>query len=535
MDLKKKPTKKDNFVFLFKGSPLNDFLYPFKKAANQWVARYIIVTFAIIIRCAVGLGSYSGENQPPNFGDFEYNRHYMEIVTSLPLYHWYLHDLGNSNFMLKFPPLYAYHSFIWGIIGKLINKSWFELNNSIGCQDIDLKSFMRITVLFSELIAYIPSVIIYTRWMGRHYNKAPSIDQTIIAATILFLPDLAIIDHGHFQYNSLLLGIALIALNNLLYDNLALASIFFTLSICFNPMILYYSPIFFFYLLSLCFVPKFNLIRLIYIGVSVLLTFIVIFLPFIYSGGIQLLSHILYTTFPLNFNILHQSYPNFWSMTNHLLNNNIELSNLKNLSIILTILAISPSCYAIFTNTSKRLLPWCLASCSLSFFLFSFLIDETSVLLPWMPVTLLLNEVDADVISMICWFFNTCLFSLMPLLKKDGLLLQYFVLGVLSNWLMGNLSWVRKFVNIIIPFISQRPNATPVLPHSYSWTATIIFFYVTATIILLCDLLQIQPLVEIENFWEISNTFLSTISFGIFYVWLNFKIYTIHSLKAKSD
>lgn len=41
-------------------TPLSDFLSPFRPAATQWVARYTIVSFAIILRLAVGLGPYSG-------------------------------------------------------------------------------------------------------------------------------------------------------------------------------------------------------------------------------------------------------------------------------------------------------------------------------------------------------------------------------------------------------------------------------------------------------------------------------------------
>ncbi|TID31053.1 hypothetical protein CANINC_000297 [Pichia inconspicua] len=237
----KSANEKSNFVFLFKGSPLTDFCYPFKKAANQWVARYIIVIFAIIIRCAVGLGSYSGENTPPMFGDFEAQRHWLEITTSLPITQWYFYDL--EYWGLDYPPLTAYHSWLLGTIGKLIDPTWFQLNVSRGVETIDLKSFMRITALFSELLIYIPAVMMYTRWMGRHYNKAPHIDQTIIAAAILFLPDLVIIDHGHFQYNSVMLGLALMALNNLLLDNYILASILFTLSIGFKQMAFFLLPV----------------------------------------------------------------------------------------------------------------------------------------------------------------------------------------------------------------------------------------------------------------------------------------------------
>ncbi|GMF55325.1 unnamed protein product [[Candida] boidinii] len=144
--------KKTAFVSLFKASPLNDFLMPFRKAYNQWVTRYIIIIFAIIIRCAVGLGSYSGENTPPMFGDFEAQRHWLEITVNLPISEWYFYDL--QYWGLDYPPLTAFHSFFLGKIGNLIDKSWFLLDSSRGFETSDLKSFMRITALISELLYY---------------------------------------------------------------------------------------------------------------------------------------------------------------------------------------------------------------------------------------------------------------------------------------------------------------------------------------------------------------------------------------------
>lgn len=526
--------QKAGFVSLFKWSPLTDFLYPFKKAANQWVGRYIIVIFAVIIRCAVGLGSYSGENSPPMFGDFEAQRHWMEITTSLPMSQWYFYDL--QYWGLDYPPLTAYHSWFLGKIGRLIDKSWFELDASRGIEDVDLKSFMRITSLVSELILYIPAVIIYTRWMGRYYNKAPSIDQTIIAAAILFLPDLTIIDHGHFQYNSVMLGLALMALNNLFLDNLALASICFTLSIGFKQMALYYAPIFFFYLLSICVFPKLNLLRLIYIAISVVCALLVLFAPFVYVGGFSQVLQILHRMFPFGRGIFEDKVANFWCATNVLIKykNIFTTEQLQRLSLFLTLVGISPSCLAIFTNSDKRLLAWCLASCSLAFFLFSFQVHEKSILLPWMPITLLLNEVDPDVISMVCWFCNVSLFSMTPLLKRDGLVLQYLVLGILSNWLMGNLSWVRKYTNKILPFVANREDASPVLPHSWFWRIIIISCYVACSIVLFCDS-HVAPPSSLPDLWVIANVVISFGSFSLMYMWINYKIYIIYTCKYKND
>ena len=43
---------------------------------------------ALAIRAAVGLWDYSGHASPPMYGDFEAQRHWMEITTALPVGDW---------------------------------------------------------------------------------------------------------------------------------------------------------------------------------------------------------------------------------------------------------------------------------------------------------------------------------------------------------------------------------------------------------------------------------------------------------------
>lgn len=51
---------------------------------------------------------------PPMHGDFEAQRHWMEITTHLPVKDWYWHDL--EWWGLDYPPLTAYHSWVLGIM-----------------------------------------------------------------------------------------------------------------------------------------------------------------------------------------------------------------------------------------------------------------------------------------------------------------------------------------------------------------------------------------------------------------------------------
>lgn len=59
-----------------------------------------------------------GAHTPPKFGDYEAQRHWMEITTSLPLSEWYFNTTNNDlqYWGLDYPPLTAYHSYLLGLL-----------------------------------------------------------------------------------------------------------------------------------------------------------------------------------------------------------------------------------------------------------------------------------------------------------------------------------------------------------------------------------------------------------------------------------
>ncbi|KAI8802905.1 ALG6, ALG8 glycosyltransferase family-domain-containing protein [Cladochytrium replicatum] len=56
--------------------------------------------------------SKDGFNTPPLHGDFEVQRHWLEITLHLPISQWYKYDL--EYWGLDYPPLTAYHSLLLG-------------------------------------------------------------------------------------------------------------------------------------------------------------------------------------------------------------------------------------------------------------------------------------------------------------------------------------------------------------------------------------------------------------------------------------
>lgn len=74
----------------------------------------VAIAFGVLIRWCVSLGSYSGMSKPPMLGDFEAQRHWLEITTHLPPSQWYRYDA--KYWGLDYPPLSAYHAWLLGAV-----------------------------------------------------------------------------------------------------------------------------------------------------------------------------------------------------------------------------------------------------------------------------------------------------------------------------------------------------------------------------------------------------------------------------------
>jgi len=92
--------------------PLVAFLWPAKGTVSQWVTIPLVLMVVGLFRWTTSLWGYSGFQSPPMHGDFEAQRHWMEITKHLPVSQWYFYDL--QWWGLDYPPLTAYHSWILG-------------------------------------------------------------------------------------------------------------------------------------------------------------------------------------------------------------------------------------------------------------------------------------------------------------------------------------------------------------------------------------------------------------------------------------
>ncbi|KAJ3196254.1 Glucosyltransferase-like protein [Irineochytrium annulatum] len=353
----------------------------------------VSVLFSILIKWLVSLNGYSGKGIEPMHGDFEAQRHWLEITYHLPPSQWYRYDLPYWG--LDYPPLTAYHSYVLGAIAHAINPSWVALDESRGREGEDLQLFMRTTALVTDLLVFSTGAVAF----AAAYYPASWVSK--------------------IRYNAAMLGLTLWAVTCFLRGRYVLGGVFFTLALNFKQMALYLALPIFFYLLGQCFRRGPSLF--IQLGVVVAATFTVCFLPFL--GSLDDVKQVFVRVFPVHRGLYEDKVANFWCAINVVvkLRNMFDLDGLVKISIMMTLAAVLPSGFHVMLNPSPKRLLYALTNGALGFFLFSFQVHEKSILLATIPATLLIVEEPACVRLLT----NVAMFSLFPLLKREKLAIPF--------------------------------------------------------------------------------------------------------------
>ncbi|KAJ9111471.1 hypothetical protein QFC22_006498 [Naganishia vaughanmartiniae] len=368
-----------------------------------------------------------------------------------------------------------------GTLSATTSPSTITTISTRGASPPALITYMRATVLVLESVGWwIP--VAWWCWSGRKMRGRTRKTKVVAIASILCWPGLILIDNGHFQYNSFMLGLCLAALTCFEHSHDALGAIAFSCCILFKQMGLYWSPAVFAYLLGKCIWlgGETGVWLLLKIGVATVLTFGVMFVPF-FTPFPDLPMYVLHRIFPLARGIFEDKVANFWCVSNVVIKwrSYFADASMAKLATLATLAGIAPTLAIILymsfrlhhrsTHTklpsSKHLpptidlLPLALYTSSMAFFLFSFQVHEKSILVPMLSPLLALAGKgsksrdplkgigrissgslmgdDDSVWETSVLLLNVATFSMFPLLIKDGQTLQYCVLTLLWNHLIG--------------------------------------------------------------------------------------------------
>ena len=431
---------------------------------------FLALTFALLVRAFVGLHPHSGEHSPPMFGDFEAQRHWMEVTVNLPIGDWYRQTVDNDlqYWGLDYPPLTAYLSWVFGKVAASWGASLsplIALRSSRGHESVAGKAYMRGTVLLMDLLVLLPAVVLLSRALTVPPKKNSPHQPKLVAMAALFsLPSILLIDHGHFQYNGVCIGLALWAALYLHRGQEISACILFCLSLNFKQMALYFAPVFFFALLRKAVVEERSfsakLTHLAALGITVLGTFALLWAPFcIYSQTTEescasSLLHVLKRQFPFERGIFEDKVANLWYAASRVIDPRTFMSQtwLLRASLALTLVFLAPTaiCLMRCELTLERLL-LALVNSALAFFLASFQVHEKSLLLALVPAAFFIffqtapvpkgrkghsgtagSSNDDNAFKLLAvWFQVFGCFTMFPLLRREGLATAYVACNLL--------------------------------------------------------------------------------------------------------
>ena len=419
---------------------------------------------------------------------------------------------------------------------------------------------MRATVIVSEYLVYIPAIIIFLR----HYSRSQGIGTTsasVALVAILMQPATILVDHGHFQYNTVMLGFVVATISSLYAGRLLWACVFFVAALGFKQMALYYSPVIFAFLLGSCLTPHFRPGRLLSIGLITLLAFAILFAPLLLGAvydqqreiklpeqsqppllkwlpvGIDTDSR-LYVVFLQTAQTVHRCFPfargvfedkvaNFWCSLNtfYKLRRLEAVIPLPRVSFYFTLMAVLAPLLIIGAIPRKSLLPYALASSAWGFFLFSFQVHEKSVLLPLLPMTLLLGSKDGlskEYRAWIGWANLLGVWTMYPLLKRDELRTPYVVVSLLWTYLLG-----LPPTSVSAYYDPKDENVLgKARPPDDLHTMTKILHFQYYVVMAFWHLLEAfaEPPESKPDLWVVVNACFGAFGFGICYLWCTWKL-----------
>lgn len=347
----------------------------------------------------------------------------------------------------------------------------FQDINNLDYASQETIHFQRWSVIITEFVLLYVVFTITRSWSSNRRLLA-----LFLVATH---PGLMIVDHIHFQYNGILLGMFLASIWAVSSDYQIAGSILFASLLCSKHIFLYAAPGFFVFLLRHYCTGRHRVARFFILGGAVSITFAALLGPFIYAGQLmQLLKRL----FPVSRGLLHAYWaPNAWalyaaldkflaatlpkiglasavrptgaaSLTGGLVQD-AWFSVLPNINsaaaATCSLLAMFPALLTTWVHPEPVRFPRLITYVTLSAFLFGFHVHEKAILMPLAPLLMLAaSGKDADAVREYSFLLTVGTYSLFPLLTRMEeyaikILLLVTHISIALPWLSNPEFWAQ--------------------------------------------------------------------------------------------
>ena len=237
------------------------------------LSTYVILV--CLLTCVKYLLVTSSPDQLYRSTDFDVHRNWLAVTRHLPLDQWYYDDVGGTTVhTLDYPPGFAYFEYVLSnnyVTNALLSRGWLDerclalLGDDDNAPSDSCVKFQRMTVLLGDVVLYVGA------WLSAHAVNPNDGQKAFVAAVLVCAnPALFLLDHIHFQYNAMLLGILLLSMWSLARGAAAsaldssaevlkwdvLGALFYSILLGMKHIYLLLGPLYFVYLLRhFCFVP----------------------------------------------------------------------------------------------------------------------------------------------------------------------------------------------------------------------------------------------------------------------------------------
>ncbi|RLN83708.1 hypothetical protein BBJ28_00005781 [Nothophytophthora sp. Chile5] len=181
--------------------------------------------------------------------DFEVHRNWLSLTNALPRRDWY-HE-KTSEWTLDYPPFFAYFEYALSVLAAQVDRGML-LISATPVFSPSVLLFQRGSVIVSDLVLFYalhaycsswPSVTT-TEWAFSRAKRLAIMLITVLDAGLLY------VDHIHFQYNGMLLGLLILSATKFRLQQDLQGALLYAVLLMMKHIYLYAAPLYFIYLLG---------------------------------------------------------------------------------------------------------------------------------------------------------------------------------------------------------------------------------------------------------------------------------------------